>query len=148
MKTTWYTWPLEHYRISLLIVGLLFILGIIGMYVMPKDEFPHVVIRQGVVVAVYPGASTEEVEQQVARPLERYLFTFEEVNRAKTTTTSQNGLCIMMVELNGNVNNNQGGNSSPMSGNVNGNVFNPNNQNQGGNKNRKNKNKNRNKQQY
>ena len=105
MKTTWYTWPLEHYRISLLIVGLLFILGIIGMYVMPKDEFPHVVIRQGVVVAVYPGASTEEVEQQVARPLERYLFTFEEVNRAKTTTTSQNGLCIMMVELNGNVNN-------------------------------------------
>ena len=101
----WYSWPLEHYRISLLIVGLMFILGIYGMYVVPRDEFPHVTIRQGVVVAVYPGASTEEVEQQVARPLERYLFTFNEVNRAKTTTTSQNGLCITMIELNSDVNN-------------------------------------------
>jgi len=103
--SSWYAWPLEHYRISLLIVGLLFIIGIYGMYVMPKDEFPQVTIRQGVVVAVYPGATTEEVEQQVARPLERYLFTFNEVNRKKTTATSQNGLCIMMVELNDDVHN-------------------------------------------
>ena len=84
----WLKWPLEHYSISLLIVAILFIMGIYGMYVMPKDEFPHATIRQGVVVAVYPGATSEEVEQQVARPLERYLFTYGEVNREKTTTTS------------------------------------------------------------
>ena len=101
----WLRWPLEHYPISLLIVSILFILGIYGMYVMPKDEFPHATIRQGVVVAVYPGATSEEVEQQVARPLERYLFTYGEVNRTKTTTTSQNGMCIVMVKLNDDVNN-------------------------------------------
>ena len=101
----WLKWPLEHYSISLLIIGILFVLGIYGMYVMPKDEFPHATIRQGVVVAVYPGATSEEVEQQVARPLERYLFTYGEVNRVKTTTTSQNGMCIVMVRLNDNVNN-------------------------------------------
>ena len=101
----WLRWPLEHYSISLLIVGILFILGIYGMYVMPKDEFPHATIRQGVVVAVYPGATSEEIEQQVARPLERYLFTYGEVKRSKTTTTSQNDMCIAMVELNDNVNN-------------------------------------------
>ena len=104
-KMDWLKWPLEHYPISLLIVGILFLLGIFGMYDMPKDEFPHATIRQGVVVAVYPGATTEEVEQQVARPLERYLFTYGEVNRVKTTTTSQNGLCIVMVKLNDDVNN-------------------------------------------
>ena len=104
-KTSWLNWPLEHYSISLLIIGILFIMGIYGMYIMPKDEFPHATIRQGVVVAVYPGATTEEVEQQVARPLERYLFTYGEVNRTKTTTTSQNGMCIVMVKLNDNVNN-------------------------------------------
>ncbi len=98
-------WPLEHYSITLLIITILFVLGIYGMYVMPKDEFPHATIRQGVVVAVYPGATSEEVEQQVARPLERYLFTYGEVKRAKTTTTSQNGMCIAMVELNDDVNN-------------------------------------------
>ena len=101
----WLKWPLEHYSISLLIVGILFVMGIFGMWDMPKDEFPHATIRQGVVVAVYPGATSEEVEQQVARPLERYLFTFGEVNRKKTTTTSQNGMCIVMVKLNDDVNN-------------------------------------------
>ena len=101
----WLNWPLEHSSISLLIIGILFVMGIYGMYIMPKDEFPHATIRQGVVVAVYPGATSEEVEQQVARPLERYLFTYGEVNRSKTTTTSQNGMCIMMVRLNDEVNN-------------------------------------------
>ena len=102
---SWLRWPLEHYPITLLIVVILFVLGIYGMYVMPKDEFPAFTIRQGVVIAVYPGATSEEVEQQVARPLERYLFTYGEVNRAKTTTTSQNSMCIVMVRLNDDVNN-------------------------------------------
>ena len=101
----WLPWPLEHYSITLLIVGILFVMGIYGMYIMPKDEFPHATIRQGVVVAVFPGATSEEVEQQVARPLERFLFTYGEVNRMKTTTTSQNGMCIVMVRLNDDVNN-------------------------------------------
>ena len=104
-KMSWLKWPLEHYPISLLIVGILFVMGIYGMYVMPKDEFPAFTIRQGVVVAVYPGATSEEIEEQVAKPLERYLFTYGEVNRAKTTTTSQNGMCIVMVRLNDEVNN-------------------------------------------
>ena len=102
---SWFRWPLEHYPITLLLVILLFLMGIYGMYVMPKDEFPAFTIRQGVVIAVYPGATTEEVEEQVARPLERYLFTYGEVNRKKTTTTSQNGMCIVMVRLNDDVNN-------------------------------------------
>ncbi|MBP5365155.1 MAG: efflux RND transporter permease subunit [Bacteroidales bacterium] len=104
-KTSWISWPLNHYPISLLIIVILFGLGIYGLRQMPKDEFPTVTIRQGVVVAVFPGATSEEVEQQVARPLERYLFTFGEVNRDKTTSTSQNGMCIVMVTLNDNVNN-------------------------------------------
>lgn len=104
-RMSWLQWPLEHYSISLLFVGLLFVMGIYGMYVMPKDEFPAFTIRQGVVIAVCPGSTTEEVEQQVARPLERYLFTYGEVNRTKTTTTAQNGMCIVMVRLNDDVNN-------------------------------------------
>ena len=104
-QMNWLKWPLEHYSISLLIILILFVMGIYGMYVMPKDEFPHATIRQGVVVAVYPGATSEEIELQVARPLERYLFTYGEVNRTKTTTTSQNGMCIVMVKLNDDVNN-------------------------------------------
>ncbi len=104
-KMNWLKWPLEHYPITILMVAILFILGIVGMDLMPKDEFPAFTIRQGVVVAVYPGATSEEVEEQVAKPLERYLFTYKEVNRTKTTTTAQNGMCIVMVRLNDDVNN-------------------------------------------
>ena len=96
---------MQHYSISLFIVVLLFAFGIYGMYDMPKDEFPQFTIRQGVVIAVYPGATTEEVEQQVTKPLERYLFTYGEVNREKTTSTSQNGMSIVMLRLNDEVNN-------------------------------------------
>ncbi len=101
----WLKWPLEHYSISLMIVAILFVMGLFGLYDMPKDEFPQFTIRQGVVMAVYPGATPEEVEMQVTKPLERYIFTFEEVNREKTTSTSLNGMAIVIVKLNDEVNN-------------------------------------------
>ena len=104
-EINWFKWPLEHYSISLLLVVIFFVMGIYGMYVMPKDEFPAFTIRQGVVVGVYPGATAEEVEEQLTKPLERYLFTYQEVNRTKTTSTSQNGMSIVMVRLNDEVNN-------------------------------------------
>ncbi|MBQ7772918.1 MAG: efflux RND transporter permease subunit [Bacteroidales bacterium] len=98
-KQNWVAWLMHNYRLTFLLVAAVFLLGIFGLDKMPKAEFPDFTIRQGVVVAVYPGATAEEIEMQVARPLERYLFTFEEVKRKKTTSTSSNGLCTIMVEL-------------------------------------------------
>ena len=96
---SWAAWPINNYRITIVITLLVFVFGLYGLYVMPKDEFPAFVVRQGVIVAVMPGATSEEIEAQVARPQERYLFTFKEVKREKTTTTSQNGMCIVMLQL-------------------------------------------------
>lgn len=104
-RQNWVAWLMHNYRLTFLLVAVVFILGIFGLSKMPKAEFPDFTIRQGVVVAVYPGATAEEIEMQVARPLERYLFTFEEVKRRKTTSTSSNGLCTIMVELHDEVNN-------------------------------------------
>ena len=104
-KQNWVAWLMHNYRLTFLLVAVVFILGIFGLGKMPKAEFPDFTIRQGVVVAVYPGATAEEIEMQVARPLERYLFTFEEVKRRKTTSTSSNGLCTIMVELHDEVDN-------------------------------------------
>ena len=104
-RQNWVAWLMHNYRLTFLLVAVVFILGIFGLGKIPKAEFPDFTIRQGVVVAVYPGATAEEIEMQVARPLERYLFTFEEVKRRKTTSTSSNGLCTIMVELHDEVNN-------------------------------------------
>lgn len=98
-------WSMKHYSIVFLLVGLLVAFGVIALIVMPKQEFPGYTIRQGIIVGVYPGATSEEVEKQLAEPLEKFLFTYSEVKRSYSTTTSQNGICYMMVELNDNVKN-------------------------------------------
>jgi multidrug efflux pump subunit AcrB len=97
-------WAMKHYQIVFLMVGLFVAFGIIALKEMPKQEFPGYTIRQGIVVGVFPGATSEEVEKQLAEPLEKFLFSFPEVKRSYTTTTSENGMCYAMVELNDNVN--------------------------------------------
>lgn len=93
----WAAWPLKNKGITALITIILLVFGFYGLEQMPKDEFPPITVRMGVIVAVMPGATSEEIEAQVSRPLERYLFTFKEVNRAKTTTRSMNDMCFMKV---------------------------------------------------
>ncbi len=98
-------WAMRHPAIVFLLTGLLVALGVIAMVIMPKQEFPGYTIRQGIIIGVYPGATSAEVEKQLAEPLEKFLFSYPEVKRSYTTTTSQNGICYAMVELNDNVKN-------------------------------------------
>lgn len=102
----WVSFLMRTYRITFLLVFLFLCFGVFSFLKMGKAEFPETNIRMGIVAAVYPGATSEEVENQVAKPLERYLFTFDEVNRAKTETMSSNGLCICKVKLQDNVTDN------------------------------------------
>jgi multidrug efflux pump subunit AcrB/outer membrane protein TolC len=54
---------------------------------------------------MYPGATSQEVEDQVTRKIEEHLFHFEEVRREKTYSTTRNGMVIINVELNKSVTN-------------------------------------------
>lgn len=98
-------WAMKYNKIVLFIVGILIIFGIYALKVMPKQEFPVFTIRQGVVLGVYPGATSLEVEEQLTKPLERYLFTFKEVKKSKTYSYSKDGMSYVFVELNDNVQN-------------------------------------------
>lgn len=90
---------MKNRQIIILLVATLFVAGIYSLSVMPKQEQPEFTIRQGVVVGIYPGASTEDIEEQLTKPLERYLFTYPEVNRKKTTSKTEDGICYIFVEL-------------------------------------------------
>lgn len=95
-----------NYRgIVILITACLMAFGMYALVRMNKNEFPDFTIRQGVVVAVYPGATAEDVEQQVTKPLERYIFSYKEVKKEKTVSYSRNGMSIVQVELNDDLNN-------------------------------------------
>ncbi|HUP05230.1 MAG TPA: efflux RND transporter permease subunit, partial [Bryobacteraceae bacterium] len=73
--------------------------GMHALLTMPRTEDPSITIRQGLVLAAYPGATSEQVEQQVTRKLEEHIFKFPEVRKEKTYSTSRPGLATIKVEL-------------------------------------------------
>ncbi|MCD7900619.1 MAG: efflux RND transporter permease subunit [Bacteroides sp.] len=94
---------MRYRQIIFLIVGILIVFGIYALKVMPKQEFPEFTIREGLVIAVYPGATSSEVEEQLAQPLENFIFTYKEVNKKKTVSQCKDGMIIVNVKLNDNI---------------------------------------------
>lgn len=75
---------------------------LMGTYALPhlkKNEFPSMAMKQGVVAVVYPGATAEEIEEQVAGRVEEYIFTFTDVDKTRTYSYSQNGMLYVFVTL-------------------------------------------------
>jgi multidrug efflux pump subunit AcrB/outer membrane protein TolC len=81
------------------------VIGIVALKKMPRNEFPQFTIRQGVIVGVYPGATSAEVEAQLTTVVENYIFGYSEVKKAKTYSQSKEGMMYIFVELNDNVKN-------------------------------------------
>ena len=88
----------RHGLVMALFLGLM-AFGIWSLPQMNKDEFPQFTIRQGLVVAVYPGATAQEVEQQVTIPLEDYINSFEDVDKELTYSVSKDGIAYVYVML-------------------------------------------------
>ena len=89
---------IRHKRIVYFLTVLLIGIGIWGLLHINKDEFPTFSIKEGLVVGVYPGATAEQVEQQLTRPLEALLFSFSEIDRS-SYSYSQDGMCWIYVIL-------------------------------------------------
>lgn len=96
---------MRHRQIVFLITGLLVLFGIYTLFNMPKQEFPEFTIRQGLVIGVYPGATSAEVEEQLTTAVERYLFSYKEIKKEKTYSQSKDGMMIIFVELNDDIKN-------------------------------------------
>ena len=97
-------WAMHYRQIVILITAVLVAFGVYALGKMNKNEFPNFTVRQGVVAAVYPGATVSEMEEQVTKPLEDYIFTYKEVKKEKTKSYTRNGLTIIQVELNDDIN--------------------------------------------
>lgn len=90
---------LKYKQVTLSVLLLVFAVGVNSLLTMPRREDPKITIRQGLVIAYFPGANAAQVEDQVTKKLEQYLFQFEEVRKDKTYSTSQDGMVIVNVEL-------------------------------------------------
>ncbi|SDM97102.1 Multidrug efflux pump subunit AcrB [Daejeonella rubra] len=94
---------MKHKQIAIIITVMLVLFGVFSLWVMPRNEFPEFTIRQGLIIGVFPGATSEQVEDQLASKVENFLYGFKEVNREKTYSISKEGMLIVFVEVNNNV---------------------------------------------
>ena len=92
-------WAMHYRQIVILVTCCLVAFGIYSLPRMQKNEFPDFTIRQGIVVAAAPGSTVDEMVEQVTKPLEDYIFTYKEVKKEKTFSTTRDGVVIIQVEL-------------------------------------------------
>ncbi len=90
---------IKHRKVVYALTALLIAFGLIGLDRMNRDEFPTFEINQGLVAAVCPGYTADQVRDQVAVPLQDALMSYGEVNRNTLRSVSRDGICYFYVDL-------------------------------------------------
>ena len=91
---------IRHKKVVYAITLLLIAVGITGLVRMNRDEFPTFEITQGLVAAVYPGATAAQVRDEVSIPLEKALMGIQEVKRETLKTVTREGICYIYLDVN------------------------------------------------
>jgi multidrug efflux pump subunit AcrB len=90
---------LRYKQVVYLFVISAVLLGIIALVVMPRDEWPAFNVPVGLIVGIYPGASSHQVEEQLTTKVEQYLFQYKSIERSKTYSISKDNFMIIYVEI-------------------------------------------------
>ena len=90
-------WALDNRKIVSLLVFILLFGGVYACLYIPKLEDPEILVRQSLVVGIYPGASAYQVELEVADPLEKKIREIPGVDF--TDTRCYSDMCIIKVSL-------------------------------------------------
>ncbi len=90
---------LRYKQVIIVATGILILFGVAALIEMPRDEFPEFQIRQGIIVGIYPGANSHQVEEQLTKKVENYLFQYEEVDKVKTHSVSKENIMVVYVEV-------------------------------------------------
>lgn len=94
-------WAFRNSKLVYFLIAVLVIGGAYSAYDMSKLEDPEIKVKMAMVAATYPGASANEVELQVADPLEKILLAIGDVKNV--SSYSYDDFCVLEVELNSTV---------------------------------------------
>jgi multidrug efflux pump subunit AcrB len=84
-------------NLSILLILITLIAGAVALLVTAREEEPQIVVPLADVIVQMPGASAEEVEQQVSTQLERLLYQIDGVEYVYSM--SQPGMAIVTVRF-------------------------------------------------
>ena len=90
---------LRYKQVLFIFTAICVLVGVVALVQMPRDEFPEFTIRQGIIVGVFPGATSQQVEQQLTTKVENYLFRYSAVDRSRTYSISKENVMVIYVEV-------------------------------------------------
>ena len=91
-------WAIGHPSIARFLFGLIIITGVLGLMRMGQREDPEFTFRVMVVQAIWPGASIQEMEDQVVNKIERKLQETPHIDWVKSYTRAGSAIITLQVE--------------------------------------------------
>ena len=95
------SFAVRRWQFTVLLFLMFGALGVSNWMSIPRAEDPEFPVPIFTSVAVYPGASPEDMEQLVTEPIEKKLNALEDVKTL--TSTSSDGLSVVQVEFSSDV---------------------------------------------
>lgn len=89
---------IDNYQLTLTIFAFLLFMGLASFLNMPQREDPALDVPNNIVIAVYPGASPEDIESQVVDPIEDAINELDDIKEVQTNI--RDGVAVTEVEFN------------------------------------------------
>ena len=90
---------LRYKQVLYIFTVIAILVGVMALFLMPRDEYPEFTVPMGLIVGVFPGASSHQVEEQLTAKVENYLFQYKSVDRSKTYSVSKENVMLIYVQV-------------------------------------------------
>ena len=82
---------------TVIVLLLVTLLGVLSFFTMPRSEDPQFAVPTVRVIAVYPGANPEDIEQLVVDPIEDAINELDDVDRIESSI--QDGVSVTSIDF-------------------------------------------------
>ncbi len=89
-------YAVKNYQFTLVMFLMAIVLGVNTLLTMSRSEDPITKSPSFTVVAIYPGASPKDIEELVVKPLEKKIYSLEDIKRIKANIKA--GVAVLNVE--------------------------------------------------
>ncbi len=96
--TKWSGYFLKNWRVTIILIIASLMVGVMGISNNQRQDFPTIPTNYISVVAIYPGASAGDIEQQVVVPMERVVRDIEDVAKIRSTAGDSFGSLLVSMD--------------------------------------------------
>ena len=97
----WSSWAIGNKTTMYVLIVVIFYLGIMAFFSMPRENFPEVNETKIYISTIYPGNTAEDIEKLITDPVEDKLKTVSNV--VEITSTSQEDYSMVIIEFDENI---------------------------------------------